>query len=83
MLKRTNAGGRTKRANEISIVYGHQHGGSDITCKPPIQLGPDGDRGRMSLEDSVWFLGPFSAFKLFEPSFVPVTMSLHLKLEVF
>ena len=35
-VKGTNAGGRTKEANEISIVYVHQHGGDDVTCKPLI-----------------------------------------------
>ena len=37
MAKRTNAGGRQKGANERSIVYVHQHGGDDVTCKPPIK----------------------------------------------
>ena len=27
MVKRTNAGGQTKGANEISVVNVHQHGG--------------------------------------------------------
>ena len=36
MVKHTNAGGRTKRANERSIVYVHQHGGDDVACEPPI-----------------------------------------------
>ena len=31
MVKRTNAGGRTKGANERSIVFVHQHGGDDVT----------------------------------------------------
>ena len=30
MVKRTNAGGRTKGANERSIVFVHQHGGDDV-----------------------------------------------------
>ena len=34
MVKGTNTGGRTKEANEISIVYVHKHGGHDVTCKP-------------------------------------------------
>ena len=33
MMKGKNAGGRTKEANEICIVYVHQHGGNDVTCK--------------------------------------------------
>ena len=28
--------GQTKRANERSFVYRHQHGGDDVTWKPPI-----------------------------------------------
>ena len=31
MVKCTNAGGRTKGANERSIVFVHQHGGDDVT----------------------------------------------------
>ena len=31
MVKHTNAGGRTKGANERSIVFVHQHGGDDVT----------------------------------------------------
>ena len=38
MVKRTNAGGRTKGADERSIVFVHQHGGDDVTCKPPIPI---------------------------------------------
>lgn len=38
MGKGTNAGGRTKEANETSIVYIHQHGGKDVTCKPPVDF---------------------------------------------
>ena len=41
MVKGINAGGRTKEANEISIVYIHQHGGDDVTCKPPIASSHD------------------------------------------
>ena len=37
MVKCTNAGGRTKGANERSIVFVHQHGGDDVTWKPPIE----------------------------------------------
>ena len=33
MVKRTNAGGRTKGANKISIVFVHQLGDDDVTCK--------------------------------------------------
>ena len=32
MVKRTNAGGRTKGANDRFIVFVHQHGGDDVTC---------------------------------------------------
>ena len=32
MVKRTNAGGRTKGANERSIVFVHQHGVDDVTA---------------------------------------------------
>ena len=31
MVKRKNAGGRTKGANERSIVFVHQHGGDGVT----------------------------------------------------
>ena len=31
MLKCTIAGGRTKGANERSLVFVHQHGGDDVT----------------------------------------------------
>ena len=39
MLQCTIAGGRTKGANKKSFVFVHQHGGYDVTWKPPI-LGP-------------------------------------------
>ena len=35
-MKCTIAGGRTKEANEMSIVFVRQHGGDELTCKPPI-----------------------------------------------
>ena len=31
-------GGQTKTANERMIVYVHQHGGDDVTCKQPIDI---------------------------------------------
>ena len=34
--KCTTSGGRTKEANERSFVLVHQHGGDDVTSKPPI-----------------------------------------------
>ena len=37
MMKCTNAGGRTKAANEKSIVLVHQHGRDHVTWKPPIE----------------------------------------------
>ena len=33
--KCTTSGGRTKEANERSFVFVHQHGGDDVTSKPP------------------------------------------------
>ena len=36
MVKCTNGSGRTKGANEKSIVLVHQHSRDDVTCKPPI-----------------------------------------------
>ena len=39
MVKGTNAGGRTKEANEISNVHVHQHGGHDVTCKKWQKVG--------------------------------------------
>ena len=39
MVKWTNAGGQTKRANERSFALFtvDQHGGDDVTWKPPIE----------------------------------------------
>ena len=31
------SGGRTKEANERSFVFVHQHGGENVTSKPPIR----------------------------------------------
>ena len=37
IVKCTIARGRTKKAKARSIVFVQQHGGDDVTCKPPIE----------------------------------------------
>ena len=36
MMQCTIDGGRIKGANERSFLFVHQHGGDDVTSKPPI-----------------------------------------------
>ena len=38
MLQCTIAGGRTEGANKKSFVFVHQHGGCDVTGKPPKEV---------------------------------------------